>query len=383
MAGEFTGPEGPFDRIYFTQQELIDIFIGKRIWSSGNNFYGALGTNDTVSKSSPVTTAGGGTNWVKVSNGLRHASAIKTDGTLWSWGSNIYGQSGNTSFGNISPITPAGGGTNWKDVSCGQFHTAAVKTDGTLWTWGYNLYGGLGTNNTSNYSSPVTTAAGGNDWKSVNAGFYHTAAIKTDNSLWIWGYSQGNVLGGAAGYSSPAPISGLNWKMISCGFYHNAAIKTDGTLWTWGRNFEGQCATGTTGGADVNTPVTTVVGGNDWKTVACGSYHTIAIKNNGTLWTWGYNFYGQLGNNTSGTANVGSPITTVSGGTDWKSVGCGHHSSYGIKTDGRLWSWGYNSEGQLMTNDKTNRSSPVTAYTGAISWKSIAGSFDLANGIGE
>ena len=117
-----------------------------------------------------------------MSCGLLHTAAIKTDGTLWSWGHNIYGQLGDNSIVfKSSPVQTITGGTNWKQVACGSYHTSAIKTDGTLWSWGYNVAGGLGDNTTTNKSSPVQTIAGGTNWKLVAGGTIHTAAISINN----------------------------------------------------------------------------------------------------------------------------------------------------------------------------------------------------------
>jgi alpha-tubulin suppressor-like RCC1 family protein len=115
-----------------------------------------------------------------VSGGYKHTAAIKTDGTLWTWGQNTWGQlgTGNTTS-RSSPGTTAGGGTNWSSVSTVNTHTAGVKTDGTLWTWGSNSNGQAGDSTTGNYrTSPGTTAGGGTNWIMVSAGGIHTAAIR-------------------------------------------------------------------------------------------------------------------------------------------------------------------------------------------------------------
>jgi alpha-tubulin suppressor-like RCC1 family protein len=120
-----------------------------------------------------------------VSCNLNNTAAIKTDGTLWTWGDGSYGRLGNTQTTDRStPITTFAGGTNWKQVACGYRHTAAIKTDGTLWTWGYENNGALGNNRIDPFFpasivSPITTFAGGTDWKQVTCAYQHTAAIKS------------------------------------------------------------------------------------------------------------------------------------------------------------------------------------------------------------
>jgi len=237
MSGFNDASEGDFDRVFFTNTELFENFVGTTLWTWGFNAFGNLGDNTTVNKSSPITTVAGGTNWKQVACGYYHTAAIKTDGTLWTWGQNKYGMLGdNTNVTKSSPVTTVAGGTNWKQVAGGYRHTAAIKTDGTLWTWGFNSNGQLGDNTAVNKSSPVTTAGGGTNWKQVAGGYRHTAAIKTDGTLWTCGYNYYGNLGDGTTVDKSSPVTtaggGTNWKQVACGYRHTAAIKTDGTLWT-------------------------------------------------------------------------------------------------------------------------------------------------------
>ena len=326
----------------------------------GNNFRGLLGDNSNIDKSSPVQTIANGNNWVQVSG----RSGIKLDGTLWNWGDNANGGLGdNTSVHKSSPVQTVAGGTNWKQVSCNS-STAAIKTDGTLWCWGYNLYGLLGDNTTLDKSSPVQTIAGGTNWKQVSAGLNHTAAIKTDGTLWCWGYNLYGSLGDNTDVDKSSPVqtisSGTDWYQVSCGSNYTAAIKTDGTLWCWGYNDYGQVGNDSTNW--VSSPVQTIAYGNNWKQVGLYNYISAAIKNDGTLWTWGENATGGLGDNT--TISKSSPVQTISYGSNWKKVS----GSAAIKTDGTLWNWGSNYIGQLGDNTTTNRSSPVQTVAGGNQW---------------
>ena len=301
------------------------------LWTWGYNQLGGLGDNTSAHKSSPVQTVAGGTNWKQVSSGSGFKAAIKTDGTLWTWGNNNKGQLGDNTGGSgsekSSPVQTVAGGTNWNQVSCGYDHTGAIKTDGTLWMWGGNSFGGtnfgeLGDNTIVDKSSPVQTVAGGTNWKQVSVGSWRTAAIKTDGTLWMWGYNPYGELGDNTRTSRSSPVQtvagGTNWKQI-CAESAASAIKTDGTLWTWGTNGSGTLGDGTT--TSRSSPVQTVAGGTNWKQVSSNGSITAAIKTNGTLWTWGYGYYGMLGNGTSGAGiNVSSPVQTLTGGTNWKQV---------------------------------------------------------------
>ena len=375
MSGFKSPITGDFDKYFMATTELIDRYAqgGLRTW--GYNTNGQLGDNTIVSKSSPVQTIAGGTNWKQVACGYSHTNVIKTDGTLWTWGYNTNGQLGdNTIVSKSSPVQTIAGGTNWKQVSAGFVHTAAIKTDGTLWLWGYNGEGGLGDNTQVHKSSPVQTIAGGTNWKQVAGGGNHIAAIKTDGTLWLWGYNNKGGLGDNSIVPKSSPVQtiagGTNWKQVSCGQYYTAAIKTDGTLWGWGDNTYGQLGDNTI--AYKSSPVQTIAGGTNWKQVAGGGNHIAAIKTDGTLWTWGYNAYGQLGDST--TVYKSSPVQTIAGGTNWKQVSCGQFHTTAIKTDGTLWLWGYNiNSGQLGDNTNDPKSSPVQTIAGGTKWKQVAG----------
>ena len=300
--------------------------------------WGVGGGRPGDGKRTPVTTFAGGTNWKQVSAGGAHTVAIKTDGTLWTWGYNNRGQLGdNTIITRSTPVTTFAGGNNWKQVFCGNERTLAIKTDGSLWVWGQNN-AGLGINNASgDRSTPVTTFAGGTDWKSVASGGSHTVAIKTDGTLWVWGGGSDGKLGTNNTAERSIPVTtfagGNTWKQVACGYFNTTAIKTDGSLWTWGRNNEAQL--GTNGGPNRSTPVTTFAGGNNWKSVSFGNNaenHIAAIKTDGTLWTWGRNSNGQIGVNQGYGTHRSTPVTTFAGGNNWKQVSVGSDFTMAIQT---------------------------------------------------
>jgi alpha-tubulin suppressor-like RCC1 family protein len=362
--------EEEFDRVFIKETEIIDNFVGNRLWTDGYNNVGQQGTGNTTARTSPGTTAGGGVNWKQVSASLyAGTAAIKTDGTLWTWGYNDSGQLGDGSTTNrSSPVTTAGGGTDWKQVSCGYRSAIAIKNDGSLWTWGHNSFGQLGTGNTTSRSSPGTTAGGGTNWKQVSiGGRANSFGLKTDGTLWSWGRdSYGSLAAGTSNTSRSSPVTvvngGTNWKQVAAGEGMVHAIKTDGTLWACGYNSFGQLGDNTT--TNRSSFVSTSGGGTNWKQVSSGFRYATAVKTDGTLWTWGVNNNGQLGNGTTTSRN--SPGTTAGGGTDWKSVsfysGDNDTVGHGIKTDGSLWTWGgpYGLGTGVAEIDANRRSSPGT-----------------------
>ena len=371
--------------ILITKEYLMSVYpqiaanmITPELWVWGYNVGGELGDNTVVIKSIPATTSAGGANWKQVGCASRSTAAIKTDGTLWTWGfNNSTGQLGdNTVVTKSTPVTTFSGGTNWKQAACGGNHTAAIKTDGTLWTWGFNTSGQLGDNTAATKSIPVQVFGSATNWKQVAGGGNHTAAIKTDGTLWTWGSSSQGQLGVNDTTQRNTPVqvfgSATNWKQVSCGSQHTAAIKTDGTLWAWGYNLYG--ALGDNTGTNKLTPVQTSLGGTNWKQVSCFCIGntTAAIKTDGTLWIWGRNSYGGLGNNIVTTSTL-TPVTTFSGGSNWKQVSCGSQHTAAIKTDGTLWAWGLNSYGRLGINNATSPiCTPVTTFTGGTNWKQVS-----------
>lgn len=302
-------------------------------------------------------------------------------GNLWNWGSNVYGQLGDGTTNNRTapnPLETAPTGLSLPAfaflVSSGIGSTAAILTDGSLWTWGYNRYGALGDGTTSDRSSPVTVAGGGT-WKQVSMSKHPTvtynncSAIKSDGTLWAWGNNNAGQIGNGttSNYSSPVSTSigtGNTYIQISGSQDVVAGIQDNGTLWTWGYNNSGALGDGTT--SNRSSPVT-VVGGFKWKQVSIGGTNaaslapvSTAIKSDGTLWAWGTNDYGQIGNGT--TSYYSSPVSVAGGGTNWKQVSAGLDSVYAIKSDGTFWAWGRNNLGQLSDATSSNRSSPVSLF---------------------
>jgi alpha-tubulin suppressor-like RCC1 family protein len=358
-----------------------DLFREGNLWTWGQSIAGMLGNGITTgNRSTPVTTFAGGTNWKQVSVGRYNAAAIKTDGTLWTWGSGVNGYLGNAQISDRStPVTTFAGGTNWKQIACSYRNMASIKTDGTLWIWGSGTLGVLGTNDTTFRSTPVTTFAGGTNWKQVTLGNYVVSAIKTDGTLWTWGQAGYGRLGNAQTTNRSTPVTtfagGNNWKQVNNGQDCTLAIKTDGTLWGWGSSTSGQLGNNTVSFS--STPITTFAGGTNWKQVDCGRTHTIAVKTDGTLWSWGANLFGQLGRVQN--FNVSTPVTTFAGGTNWADTATGAENelytltiSAAIKTDGTLWTWGNGTGGRLANNSISNVSTPVTTFSGGTNWRQLA-----------
>jgi alpha-tubulin suppressor-like RCC1 family protein len=345
-----------------------------RLYSWGRNLVGSLGLDlsAATTTSSPVQ-VGSLSVWAQVSASSQNTGAVRTNGTLWTWGDNSRGQLGQgysySTFSRSSPVQ-IGALTDWARVSTGGGYAfAAVKTTGTLWTWGANDYGQLGQNNLTFRSSP-TQVGSLTDWSQVSVGGIFSFAIKTNGTLWAWGRNGDGQLGqnNTINRSSPVQIGALtDWAQVAAG--NSAvcvAVKTNGTLWSWGSNNSGQLGQNISTFTKQSSPVQ--VGAlTNWARVSAGNDFCAAVKTDGTIWVWGANQFGQLGQND--VVNRSSPVQ-VGALTNWSQVSTGFNHCAVSKTDGTLWTWGSNFQGQLGINVGafTYRSSPV--QVGALTaWK--------------
>ncbi len=253
---------------------------GGYFWLWGDNTDGQLGNNTTISASSPVQSLITGPVWYAASLGGKHAGGITVDGNLWLWGNNSYGQLGNSSVDNqSSPVQTVAGTDLWISLSCGYATTAAIKTDNSLWLWGRNTTGNLGNNTATSVSSPIQTISGGTDWQSVSVGYNHVAAIKTNNTLWLWGLNTSGQLGTNSVISTSSPVQtslgGSNWVQVSAGQDFTLALKQTGQIYVFGLNSSGQLGSGNYVSTSVPTQITPTA--NAWFTLKAGSSSSIAI----------------------------------------------------------------------------------------------------------
>lgn len=231
----------------------------------------------------------------------------------------------------------------WVKISAGYGHTAGIKTDGTLWVWGNNGDGQLGDGTTVKKNTPKQVGNASN-WLEVTAGYNQTFAIKSDGTLWAWGENEYWQLGDGTTTNRLVPTqigTDTNWVKVAVGFNHGVAKKANGTIWAWGANFSGELGDGT---FETRTTPVQIGADSNWNTIECGQGHTLATKTNGTLWAWGINGNGQLGDGTITSRNVPVQIGT---GTNWVNAAGGEYHSIGLKADGSIWCWGSNSDGQI------------------------------------
>ena len=341
------------------------------VWAWGFNQFGELGDGTTTHRYTSVQVSGL-TNVSSIATGRFHNLALKNDGTVWSWGHNRYGQLGDgTKYDKHAPVEVSGL-TNVSGIAAGGDISLALKTDGTVWSWGKNDEGELGDGTINDSYTPVQVR-GLTNVSSIITGYNQSFAFKNDGTVWAWGYNGNGLLGDGTTNDrySPVQVPNLtNVKAIVTGGFNSMALKEDGTVWTWGNNVFGQLGRE---GTDANYTPTQVTGITNVISIAKGAFHSLVLKNDGTVWTWGSNGDGQLGkgadnNQAREVSNLQPTLSTmdyrhtpvqVSGITNVAGIAAGDYHSLVLKSDGTLWAWGYNGNGQLGDGTAINRYSPV------------------------
>lgn len=331
-----------------------------------------------------------------VAGGNTHSLALKKDGTVWGWGNNGYGQLGNGVYlpglSQYSPVQ-AKGLAGIVDIAVGSGHSLALRSDGTLWAFGLNNFGQLGVGNTANYSTPVPVHGPNNvgyltGVVNVEAGDDFSLAVKSDGTVWAWGHNDTFQLGEGttSDRKSPVPVQlfyngpGVVSDLAGGG-QHGLAVK-DGNVWSWGGNNSGQLGTNSTEVGYYPVPVYTGSGLTGVVTaVDAGDKHSLALTN-GNVWAWGEDAGGQLGCNSTkdkshpvqvhGPGNVGY-LNGVTG------VAAGWHHSLAVTDDGSVWSWGDGWYGQLGVNSNNDKSTPVQVH-GAGNVGHLSGVTDIGAG---
>jgi alpha-tubulin suppressor-like RCC1 family protein len=320
------------------------------LWAWGDNDYGELGIGNRDHKSVP-TPIGFFNDWEDVYPGDVHTIAKRSNGTLWGWGHNNFGQMGQGYANSTDFLFPVqvGNESDWLTAAAGIQHTVAIKTNGTLWSWGLNNAGQLGQ---PNGLSPSQVGLA-NNWKQVSAGYYYSAGVRTDGTLWVWGDNSQGQLGQGDFVQRSAPVqvgTDHNWVSVACGYYFCLALKSDGTLWAWGDNSFGQLGTGKVYPANNehrdSIPQRVGVGIN-WLKVTAGKSHALGIKTDSSLYSWGANNSGQLGLGFVSPVTIQTVPARVGTENVWISISTDGEMSMAKKASTRVFDWGLNNYGQL------------------------------------
>jgi alpha-tubulin suppressor-like RCC1 family protein len=325
------------------------------VWTWGGNYEGQIGDGTTTSRPTPMPVSGL-SGVVAVAAGYYHSVALKSDGTLWAWGRNMFGQLGDgTATQRLTPVQVLGI-SGVTAVAGGANSTYALKSDGTVWAWGNNFEGQLGDGTKTDHYSPVQVQ-GLSDVTAIAAGELHAAALRSDGTVWTWGSNVFGALGDGTTTSRLTPgvvpsLSGMTG--IAADGFHTAAVKDDGTLWTWGSGSYGELGNGSRPmlwPTPVQALGLTAVAAAD-----AGSYHTLALINDGTLWACGFNFFGELGDGTTTDRAIAVPVLGMSSVV---ATGASYYHTVAIVNDGTVWAWGHNFDYQLGDGTTTDSPTPV------------------------
>ena len=324
------------------------------VLSWGFNAYGQLGNQTTQTATAPVPVS-----FLKgiaaLAAGGYHTLALHRNGVVVASGRNNRGQLGDncppikckeSTF--AVPVRVEGGGllTDVVAIAAGQYHSLALTADGIVYAWGDNTSGQLGDGKkiSRSFAKPVLSLS---EVRAIAAGDLHSLAILADGSVRAWGDNSFGQLGDNSTTASAVPVATVGvtaMTRVSAGSGHSLAMRVDGTVWAWGRNTYGQVGDGTTTHRLHAVPVGTNTFGQQIVNVSAGRFHSLALKADGTAYSWGYNAQGQLGRITATVFEVSpaaiglADVVTFSGGGQF---------SLAVKGDGSIWAWGHNGNGQL------------------------------------
>jgi alpha-tubulin suppressor-like RCC1 family protein len=357
-----------------------DYFCGVRtsdhaVWCQGYDGNGELGQHYNSEASSPTPLLPSTSSWSGGGTGYEGGCGVKTDGTLWCWGDNSDGQVGvGVTATDYDWPVQAGVASTWRSVSVGSWTVCAVRTNDSLWCWGSTTFDQTGIAGAIG-DVTVPTAGPAGSWSTVSVGETHTCAITTAGALWCWGDNGDGQLGINSVIDQETPqsvtVAGVStWGSVSAGYYSTCAVAATGAsagkLFCWGRNTDGQVGIGNT-----TTPqrVPVQVGSASWSEATVGRGTVCGRQTAGSIWCWGLNDYGQLGQ--GGTA--GTPIeltspTQVGALTSWTHVVTGWGFSCATKTDTTVWCWGRDDDGQLGGRVGTTRTTPQQVPDFVATW---------------
>lgn len=330
----------------------------------GNGAYGEIGNGFNNNSNIPVSISSM-SNVLAVEAHKNHNLVLKSDSTVWGWGNNMSGQlgTGTVNTPGINTPTQVVSLTSIKKLGSGDDHSFAIKANGDVWAWGGNSQGQLGLGNTTSTYVPtkITSLSGITD---VDGGAFHTLFLKNDGTVWGCGNASGGVLGNgvsAGGFNTPVQVLGPNGVgfltniiAIAAGYNFSYALRNDGTVWSWGTNADGQLGNGNT--TNTNVPIQATVLTGSFVAIDAGASFGIALKSDGTIWGWGSNTDGQLGNGSFVSTLIAVQATGITTGS---AIAAGFGHSLAVLNNGTTWAWGRGANGQLGNGATLKSTVPV------------------------
>jgi alpha-tubulin suppressor-like RCC1 family protein len=351
------------------------------LWAWGNNTAGQLGSttnNGTDAPTAPAQIAG---TYTQVAAGQYHSLGLRADGTLWAWGDNTFGQLGNSVISDTNPVPGQVAGT-YVQVAAGHNHSLGLRADGSLWAWGNNAFGQLATTANQGTQSPTPTPLQvPGTYSQVDAGAYHNLGLRADGSLWAWGSNNSGQLGNSApNATTPTQVGTDLYTQLAAGNGFSLGLRADGSLWAWGSNNSGQLGSAANSGTSRANSTPTRVAGT-YAQVAAGHSHSLALRADGSLLAWGFNGNGELGNSINIGTYTPNPTPTATGtALPTRSTAAGTDHGLAVRADGTLWSWGANDYGQLGNGTTTASLVPVQVGTDR-DWVMVAGGRSYSLGL--
>jgi len=325
------------------------------VYAWGANDYGELGDGVRPLRVTPAPVPGL-SGIIRIAAGGTHSLALKADGTLLGWGANGSGQLGDATQASRSTAAPVPGLGNVADISAGYYFSAARGNDGSVWTWGGGYEGPLGLGNDSNVPTP-TRVPGLPMITQISAGAIHMLALAADGTVRAWGHNASGQVGDGSTVDRFSPVVVMNLssvKAIAAGYDHSLALATDGTVWSWGTNYNGELGDGSS--AVSRSLPARIPSLGSITAIAAGGSFSLALRSDGTVWAWGANWWGQLGDGSGVTQD--HPVQ-VAGLRDIVAISAGGASALALKSDGTVWAWGENVEGRVGDGTLATRDTPV------------------------
>jgi len=361
-----------------------------RIFTWGYNDNGQLGNGTTIDKFTPTEITNQfnlaiGETITSVSLGGNHSSVVTSEGRIFTWGYNVYGQLGDGTLDNKLYPTEITNQFNLAigelitNVSLGAYHSSAFTSEGRIFTWGHNNHRELGDGTTVDKYIPTDITSQfnltiGETITSVSMGGNHSSVVTSEGRIFTWGRNDFGQLGDGTTTSKDVPTEitnkfnlaiGESITNVSLGAYHSSAITSEGRIFTWGLNNDGRLGNGTTVDKQVPTEITNQFNlaiGETITSVSLGSDHSAAVTSEGRIFTWGRNYYGRLGDGTTVDKHVPTLITNqfnLAVGETITSISLGSAHSAAVTSEGRIFTWGLNSSGQLGDGTYTSKYIPT------------------------